>query len=199
MKIAKNIFKLSSPLLFAAFAFHSGNAAAELRNIPINISINTFETLATQDMAGVSCATATESVGMTHGSGTMSIGYKNRGYVGPVMANARDCATPTFVFSNGKMTITAVNGSTLTADYSGSFSGTAGSPVLNMNRDAKFTITGGTGVFEGAYGSGKLSGYVDITKALGTPPMPVDMPGKLEATGTISFSKTAFENAYKVY
>jgi hypothetical protein len=66
-----------------------------------------------------------------------------------------------------------------------------------MNKDAKFTITGGTGVFEGASGSGKLTGYVDITNAMGG--VPLNMPGKLEATGTISFSKTAFETAYQVY
>ncbi|MBV0881325.1 hypothetical protein KTQ42_18705 [Noviherbaspirillum sp. L7-7A] len=197
MKIANTFVKYSTSVLFAAFAFHSGNAAAELRNLPLSISVNTLESLADQETQGVTCRTLTESVGMTTGSGTMSVGYKNRGYVGPVTANARDCATPTFVFSNGKLTITAVNGSTLTADYSGSFGGTAGSPILTMNKDAKFTITGGTGVFEGAYGSGKLSGYVDITNALTSAPL--NMPGKLEATGTISFSKTAFETAYKVY
>lgn len=199
MKIAKNLVWKSTSLLFAVAAFHAGNAAAQLRNLPISISVTTMESLAPQETPGVTCATAAESVGMTTGSGTMSVGYKNRGYSGPVTANARDCATPTFVFSNGKMTITAVNGSTLTADYSGSFGGTAGSPILNMNRDAKFTITGGTGVFEGASGSGKLSGYIDITNALTPGSLPVDMPGKLEATGTISFSKTAFETAYKVY
>lgn len=179
------------------FAFHSGNATAELRNLPLNISLETRESLALQETSGMTCSTPTESVGMTTGSGTMSVGYKNRGYVGPVMANARDCATPTFVFSNGKLTITAVNGSTLTADYSGSFGGTADLPILKMSKDAKFTITSGTGVFEGAYGSGKLSGYVDITNALGG--VPLNMPGKLEATGTISFSKAAFETAYQVY
>ncbi len=197
MKIANHLVKCSTSILFAALAFHSGNAAAELRNLPLNISLETFESLAQQEQLGVTCSTLAESVGMTTGSGTMSVGYKNRGYVGPVSAVARDCATPTFVFSNGKMTIHAVNGSTLTADYSGSFGGAAGSPILTMNKDAKFTITGGTGVFEGAYGSGKLSGYVDITNALGG--MPVKMPGKLQATGTISFSRTAFENAYQVY
>lgn len=197
MNIAKNFAKYSTSFLFAAVAFHSGNAAADVRNIPISISVSTLESLAPQETQGVTCATPAESVGMTTGSGTMSIGYKNRGYVGPVTANARDCATPTFVFSNGKLTITAVNGSTLTADYQGSFGGTAGSTILTMNNDARFTITGGTGVFEGAWGSGKLSGYVDIKSALGGEPK--DMPGKLEATGTISFSKNAFETAYKVY
>lgn len=197
MKIANNLVKCSTSILFAAFAFHSGNATAELRNLPLNISLETKESLEDQEKPGVTCSTLAESVGMTTGSGTMSVGYKNRGYVGPVMANARDCATPTFVFSNGKLTITAVNGSTLTADYSGSFGGTADSPILKMNKDAKFTITGGTGVFEGAYGSGKLSGYVDITNALRGSPL--NMPGKLEATGTISFSRAAFETAYQVY
>jgi hypothetical protein len=66
-----------------------------------------------------------------------------------------------------------------------------------MNKDATFKITGGTGVFEGASGGGKLTGYVDITNAMKG--VPLNMPGKLEATGTISFSKTAFENAYQVY
>lgn len=197
MKLVNKLVKCSTSILFATLAFHSGNAAAELRNLPLSISMNTFESLAPQEAAGVTCSTPDESVGMTTGSGTMSVGYKNRGYTGIVTANARDCATPTFVFSNGKMTIHAVNGSTLTADYSGSFVGAAGSPILKMNKDAKFTITGGTGVFEGAYGSGKLSGYVDITNALGG--LPLNMPGKLEATGTISFSRTAFENAYQVY
>ncbi|WP_194711894.1 hypothetical protein [Noviherbaspirillum soli] len=196
MKIVNNLVKCSTSILFAAFAFHSGNAAAELRNLPLSISVNTLESLVQQEVPGVTCNTLTESVGMTTGSGTMSVGYKNRGYVGPVTANARDCATPTFVFSKGKMTITAVNGSTLTADYSGSFSGSAGSSILTMNKDAKFTITGGTGVFEGAYGSGKLSGYVDVANA---PAGAQDMPGKLQATGTISFSKSAFEAAYQVY
>jgi hypothetical protein len=198
MKIINNLVRCSTSILFAAFALHSGNAAAELRGLPLSISVKTFESLAPQEKPGVTCRTVTESVGMTTGLlGTMTVGYKNRGYTGNVTAGARDCATPTFVFSNGKMTITAVNGSTLTADYSGSFGGTADSPILTMNKDAKFTITGGTGVFEGASGSGKLTGYVDITNAMGG--VPLNMPGKLEATGTISFSKTAFENAYQVY
>jgi hypothetical protein len=196
MKLTNNLVKCSTSILFAALAFHSGNAAAELRNLPLNISLETLESLALQEKPGVTCSRLDESVGMTTGSGTMTVGYKNRGYVGVVTANARDCATPTFVFSNGKLTVHAVNGSTLTADYSGSFSGTAGSTILTMNKDAKFTITGGTGVFEGAHGSGKLSGYVDVKNAtIGAQ----NMPGKLQATGTISFSKTAFENAYQVY
>ncbi|MFL6718507.1 MAG: hypothetical protein ACJ8G3_19320 [Burkholderiaceae bacterium] len=197
MKIVNNLVKCSTSILFAAFAFHSGNAAAELRNLPLSISMTTAESLAPQDPSKVTCATPAEAVGMTHGSGTMTVGYKNRGYTGVVTATASDCATPTFVFSNGKLTITAVNGSTLTANYHGSFAGTAASPILKMNKDATFTITGGTGVFEGASGSGKLSGYIDITNAPGLSPK--EMPGMLEATGTISFSKTAFENAYQVY
>ena len=159
--------------------------------------MTTHESLALQDPSSVTCATPAESVGVTSGLGTMSVGYKNRGYTGAVTASARDCATPTFVFSNGKLTIDAGNGSTLTANYKGSFAGTAGSPILKMNKDATFTITGGTGVFDGASGSGKLSGYVDITNAMKG--ALAEMPGKLEATGTISFSKTAFENAYQVY
>lgn len=160
--------------------------------------MNTLESLAPQEKPGVTCSDPMDSVGMTTGSGTMSVGYKNRGYTGRVTASAKDCATSGFVFSNGKLTITAVNGSTLTANYSGSFGQTApDSPVLNMNKGATFTITGGTGVFEGASGSGKLSGYIDITNAMKG--VPLDMKGMLEATGTISFSKGAFENAYQVY
>lgn len=200
MKTLKKIIHYAAPALLGTLVLTSTPAMAELRNLPITISMKTSEMLTTQELAGVKCATPEESVGVTTGSGTMTVGYRNRGYTGIVTASATDCATQQFVFSNGKMIIKAtINGSTLYATYQGSFSQTPGSPtMLTMNKGSKFTITGGTGVFEGASGGGTLSGTVDITSVL-MKEMPPVLPGNLEASGSISFSKSAFENAYQVY
>ena len=197
MKTLNKIIHYATPALLAALAFNSTPAMAELRNLPITISLETSEMLSTPAMAGISCG-PDQSAGVTTGGGTMTVGYKNRGYTGVATVSATDCATESFVFSNGKMIITAtINGSTLYASYQGSFASAPNSPILTMNKGAKFTITGGTGVFEGASGGGTLSGTVDITNAIMKIAQP--LPGKLEGSGSISFSKAAFENAYQVY
>ena len=195
MKTLKKIIHYTAPVLLTALAFTSASAIAAVRNLPLNITLETREILNFPDPTNSPC-TAGELAGMTTGSGSMTIGYKKRGYSGTVTVRATDCATADFKFSKGKMVITAVNGSTLTADYSGSFSMVT-APNLIMNNNAKFVITGGTGVFDGATGGGDLGGTINVTGA--APDGTTELPGTLTGNGTISFSRSAFENAYAVY
>lgn len=113
--------------------------------------------------------------GMTTGSGTAT-------YIGKILLTATDCVTPqpdgSFVFSNGKLVFTAVNGDTVTATYGpGSFIALTPGTIYTINY-ASFVITGGTGVFSGASGRGELHGTEDVATMPAT--------GELQAIGVIS-------------
>jgi len=66
---------------------------------------------------------------------------------------------PPFAFSSSTLTLTARNGDQLVASYSGT--GTL-SPLGLLILTGSFKITGGTGAFGGARGSGSLSGVENI-------------------------------------
>jgi hypothetical protein len=196
MKIFTRFIQFSSPVLFSALAIAVGDAAAaNFRNLPLSIAVDTAEILTPSNTpGGVRCPKDQFYYGGITSStmpGNMTIKLADSNYSRLVTAVATDCATTTFTFSQGKLTIFAVNGAgTISASYSGSFvPSQLGSPILNIN-SATFTITGGTGIFDGATGSGELRGTVNASK----PSLP--MPGRLAATGTISFSKPAFERGY---
>lgn len=188
MKSTYNLSKFAVPILFAALTF-SSNSEAALRNLPLKITLDTQESITPIGMTkGISCPVNTAVVGMSAGTGTIMIGSKQQNYTGPISATATDCATAQLQFSDGKLTITAVNGDKLTATYWGAFIPTATPGVFAINGGA-FTITGGTGFFAGASGTGQLQGTELIN-----PANPLYY-GKLQATGTISFSQSNFEQA----
>lgn len=199
MKISTRFMQFSTPVLFSVLAIASADAAAaSFRNLPLSIAVETAEILTPSNVpGGVRCPLDQFYYGGITSSikpGNMTIKLADGNYSRLVTAVATDCATTTFTFSQGKMTIFAVNGAgTISASYSGSFvPSEPGSTILNIN-SATFTITGGTGIFDGAVGSGELRGTVNATNPL------LPMPGNLAATGTVSFTKPAFERGYTSY
>lgn len=84
-------------------------------------------------------------------------------HLGKSQISAMDCIFPgpgTFTFNSGKLTITAANGDTVTADYSGMLLLLSGPSIYSIS--GSYRVTGGTGRFEGATGSGSLGGTVNI-------------------------------------
>lgn len=168
MLILKKLSICSTAALLGACI--SSTVIAGPTNVAFTASVNTTEYLV--PTPGGPCPLA----GMTTGSGTAS-------YIGKVLLTATDCVTPqadgSFIFSNGKLVFTASNGDTLTATYGpGSFIALTPGPVYTINH-AAFVITGGTGLFKGAFGRGELRGTENIST--------VPAIGQLQAFGTISF------------
>lgn len=121
--------------------------------------------------------------GMATGSGTAS-------FMGRISLTATDCVTPqadgSFIFSNGKLVLTATNGDTVTATYGpGFFIALTPGPVYTINH-AAFVITGGTGIFKGATGRGELRGNENIST--------VPAIGQLQAIGVISFPNPGMDS-----
>jgi hypothetical protein len=185
-----------APLAIVALAATSNNAVAGLKNLNLAVSLETkeFITLPNQPN-GVACPAGVPVAGITSGVGTITIKSGKTLYSGPVFINATDCAIPgatSFQFLNGNMTLTLTNSTrdTMTATYSGSFLQSApDSTTYNIN-SGSLAITGGTGVFDGASGTATLSGTETIV------PGATSFTGLMNAAGSISFSKTAFEQLY---
>lgn len=99
--------------------------------------------------------------GTTKGAGISSL-------LGAVSFEANDCITPaatSFSFV-GEMVLTVWGGDELFADYSGSFIPTAYPSIFSLTGSI-FKITGGTGSFLEATGSGTLQGIQNITNGWG--------------------------------
>jgi hypothetical protein len=120
---------------------------------PFKASFSTHEVL-NFDLA---CPTFPFLQGTTTGTG-------NATHLGKTTLTSTDCVTQVsesqFIFTNGKFTLTAANGDTVTANYSGSLSQVSDSPVSNLS--GSYQITGGTGRFSGASGSGYLQGTSNL-------------------------------------
>lgn len=155
-------------LLFAA---SSPVSWAGTTTIPFKASIASQETLGVDPDR---CPN-TFVVGTTTGKGTSSS-------LGAVTMLATDCpllapgVLPTF--SNGQLTLTAANGDELRATYSGGLLPVAGTPGL-FSIYGPFTITGGTGRFIRATGSGLLQGNIILG--------PLVSQGQYQVTGTLSY------------
>jgi hypothetical protein len=114
-------------------------------------------------------------VGMNHGAGKMAP-------LGIVIMAATECIMPDspalkiLNAYNGRLTLTASNGDTLNASYTGSFILSADGKTYTTS-GVTFGITGGTDRFAGAKGRGELVGTQDAVSGV----------GKLTATGTISY------------
>lgn len=108
----------------------------------------------------------------------MMVGIGNLSHLGKSAVVAADCITQAygnFVILHGAITVTAANGDKPMATYTGSCV-PAGGTVFQA-KDMTYSITGGTGRFEGARGAGKLEGSEDLATH----------QGALSVSGTISY------------
>lgn len=133
--------------------------------------------LATQETLGFDlerCAGGV--VGTTTGKG-------NASHMGKVTMVATDCPLiipggPPPSFSEGKLTFKAANGDELRAVYQGSLQ-----PVDIPNQVfsivGQYNVTGGTGRFSNATGSGSLTGTITLGPEVSN--------GRYEASGTLSY------------
>lgn len=139
--------------------------------VPFKASLVTAETLGYDP---VRCPVA-GIVGTTTGAGQSS-------HLGAVKMVATDCpllvpgVVPTF--SNGVLTLTATNGDQLNANYQGALHPMAGVPDL-YSIVGDFSVTGGTGRFAGAKGSGYLQGTITLG--------PLVSKGEYQVTGVLSY------------
>ncbi|MDP1638390.1 MAG: hypothetical protein Q8K74_06210 [Candidatus Nitrotoga sp.] len=123
---------------------------------PIQENLKTKEikfSLGTQEQVGYTPSCPSQFGGITSGSGKGT-------HLGVISLAAKDCIIPMqnyFISNNGNLTITAANGDNITGTYSGSFIPTD-NPSIYMYDDFTIQITGGTGRFKGATGSGALEG-----------------------------------------
>lgn len=117
--------------------------------------------LGTQEQVGYTPSCPSQFGGTLTGSGKGT-------HLGVISLSASDCITPmqNYFISNGNLTITAANGDNLTGTYSGSFIPTD-NPSIYMYDDFTIQITGGTGRFTGAAGSGTLEGTSNIKTGQG--------------------------------
>jgi len=203
MKFSSQYIKYSASVALAMGALGSNPANAALKNVPLSINLVTEEQLAPPIQPDrIACPNNSAFAGITKGTGDISIGSGKRIYKGPVLALATDCATAEMQFSNGRLTVIAnVNGNTLTATYNGSFipvgPGTAPGTVIYKVNNGAFAITGGTGYFVGATGTGSLDGTVIVPSNILQQPDQI-IKGALKAIGRISFSTAAFEQTYGI-
>ena len=166
MKITSQ--RLSAALVAASFALFGliGNATAGPKNVPFKVSAITQETL----HGNPGCPSYLS--GDTTGTG-------NASHLGEITFVATDCVTlspSNFIFSNGRLTIYAANGDTLTLSYAGTLTPNPQPNSLSM-LGGQFQITGGTGRFVSASGSGYLQGVENLATG----------QGQFDLVGTISY------------
>ena len=149
----------------AAAAVFCTPVSAGQTNTSISATVTTQETVA-PNVQGL-CPSGYQLVGSTTGTGTVP-------QLGRVTLVATDCILLNQLgqpvrFDNGQLTLTAANGDELKATYTGGtltpIDNTAGLPLFNL--EAPVIITGGTGRFAGASGSGYLRGAENLATGQG--------------------------------
>ena len=162
-------FSIVRPLSALSVALLASAAFAGPTNVPFNATLVGQETLRFDP---VNCQSAPFLAGATIGSGHAS-------HLGAVTGSGSDCINPTsaytYAFSNGKLSLIAANGDVLQAVYSGSLTPSATPPIYVIN--GTYRITGGTGRFSGASGSGTVGGFENLQTT----------QSQLVLTGTISY------------
>jgi len=177
---------VASALLTTSFII-SITAAMDVMSVPLTISAVIQEKVTPTFMNPASrCDSPLE--GTITGTGISSL-------LGSVSVEASDCITPdptrnSFAFDDGKMIFTILSGEwsgdEIFANYHGEFTPTSVPSIFTFT-DAVFKITGGTGDFLHAKGSGKLFGVEDILTG----------KGLVFATGKISHFKKDKDNKGK--
>ena len=158
---------LSATAVSALVALAVPVAHAQKPAVPFKASLTTQETLGFDPVA---CPIAFLQ-GTTTGAGHAS-------HMGSVTLHSTDCvvqAAGQFTFTDGRLVLTAANGDQLNASYSGMLLPSATPAVYTLS--GSFTVTGGTGRFDGATGSGSLQGSNNI----------VTGQGGYTATGSIKY------------
>ncbi len=167
------IRRLAGPTLALLTAACGTSAWAGPKTVPFKASAVTQEALTFETAPPFNCP-GSFVVGTTTGKGIAT-------HLGLVSLSATDCPLTldgmNYFFNNGRLTLTAANGDTLSALYSGSLLPIAGSiPVLHAI-SGTYAVTGGTGRFAGARGAGNLQG----TENLAT------FKGLYQMTGTLTY------------
>lgn len=160
------MIKRSRLLLLAALAAAvSLNALAKDEPEPFVAAAQISEQLQVPSGDGA-CQPTKKYPGVT-GSGTITgTGLSN--VVGPFIVTSNDCIRsnvpgqffPPFTFSSKTFTLTAANGDTIVAKYAGN---AELNPLGLLVLSGTYEITGGTGQFRNASGSGTLAGVEDIS------------------------------------
>jgi hypothetical protein len=147
-------------------------AFAGPKNVPFKASATTQETMGF-DLTQTRCPSPPYLVGTTTGTGHAS-------HLGAITLLATDCITPTFPtfnFSSGRLTFTAANGDLLKIAYQGVLLPTPGGVPSSYTISGSYNVTGGTGRFSDASGSGVLSGSEDLATR----------EGRFQLDGTLSY------------
>jgi hypothetical protein len=174
----KKFFKLQVvALLFAGIISPLSALAATNSNLAtIKFVLGTNEVL---DYQKPSCLPYNLGGAITGiGTGKMTVNEKHTN-LGVLSLAADDCITPldlTHFTAEGNLTLTAGTNGNIMAHYSVSFVPT-NTPLIYKYENFTLKITGGTGIFTGATGSGIVEGVSNIQTGLGV----VD--------GTMSISK----------
>lgn len=138
-------------------------------NVPFTATLVTQEQLRPNP---ATCQAAPFLSGTTTGSGHAS-------HLGNITGSGTDCVTPTspstYSFSNGKLVVIAANGDELRADYSGNLTPSATAPIYVIA--GTYRITGGTGRFTNASGTGTVGGLENLLTG----------QGQFELKGAISY------------
>lgn len=151
-------------LCAAVLASGAADAVAMDKLEPLVGTAQIAETLVVPSPDGA-CQTSAEHPGLTATGKIMGQGLGTP--IGGFAITSIDCIrsdipgqfSPPFAFSSSTLTLTARNGDQLVASYSGT--GTL-SPLGLLILTGSFKITGGTGAFHGAGGSGTLSGVENV-------------------------------------
>lgn len=177
MTMTSNVtfFKQAKLLAFLLIVCIAPDAISGPGSVPFKAKINTKEILVSGAEAGLPCPLA-----------GMAVGIGQASHFGNILLAATDCIQPFptyFEFSQGRFTLTAANGDTIKATYGGSMVATQHESNYKLN--GWFQITGGSGRFAGARGTGQLRGTQQIIN--NAPPGLPSAAGELEMTGTISY------------
>ena len=166
-RLLSAVHPLRTAALLAALA--CGTAFAGPTNVPFKATLVVQEQIRPDPAR---CQANPYLAGTTAGSGQAS-------HLGAVTGSGTDCITPTsaytYAFSNGKLTLIAANGDELRADYAGALTPSATPPIFVVA--GTYRITGGTGRFSGASGTGAVGGLTNLQTGQGT----------LELNGNISY------------
>ena len=171
MRTCQTALRLALWALALPTAALSPSAWADSQNVPFKASVTSQETLGF-DL--VRCPT-TGLVGTTTGQG-------NASHLGAVTMLATDC--PVIVpgvlpmFNDGLLRLASANGDELKAIYSGVLVPVAGSANL-FTINGQFSVTGGSGRFLRASGSGYLQGTITLG--------PLVSQGQYEVIGQLSY------------
>lgn len=163
-----------------AIASSQPTALAGPKDVPFKASLAAQETLGSVEGP---CAELPNPHELVARGTTVVVGKAS--HLGRVAGVGTDCirltdpgsntTPPSYAFEQGELTLTAANGDKLTCWYSGTFIPTTLYPVYAVT--GVFRVTGGTGRFANATGSGLLEGTENIET----------FQGQLELSGRISY------------